>query len=178
MKTIILIIASILMLSACVATPSALGTAAAVAAKPTQESLKSYFDFASAKDVNGNNVTLNKDSQPTEFSETVNICAQKSIDQYTEDFISESAEDAANQASKAAIGAAAAPALGGVLGGALLAPVAVFAAPAALAYTAYNAIDTASQIAERFESEKEYASAMQQCINEAGYKVDFIDMTQ
>ena len=166
------------MLSACVATPSALGTAAAVAAKPTQDSLKSYFNFENAMDIKGNNVALNKDSQPTKFGEKVNACAQKSIDQYTEDFISESAEDAVNDASKAAIGAAAAPALGGALGGALLAPVAVFAAPAALAYTAYNALDTASQIAERFESEKEYALAMQQCINEAGYKVDFIDMTE
>jgi len=166
------------MLSACVATPSALGTAAAVAAKPTQDSLKSYFNFENAMDINGNNVALNEDSQPTKFGEKVNACAQKSIDQYTEDFISESAEDAVNDASKAAIGAAAAPAVGGALGGALLAPVAVFAAPAALAYTAYNAIDTASQIAERFESEKEYATAMQQCINEAGYKVDFIDMTE
>ena len=173
MKTLILILSAIF-LSSCVATPSALGTAAAVAAKPTQDSLKSYFAFEKATDENGEKVTLDEESTPNEFVVVVNDCAQKSIDQYTEDFISGSADDAVNDASKAALGAAAAPALGG----ALLAPVAVFAAPAALLYTGYKAIDTASKIAERFESEKEYALTMQQCISELGYKVDFKELTQ
>ena len=66
-------------------------------------------------------------------------------------------------------------AAGGAVGTTLLAPVAVIAAPAALAYTAYNALDTASQITERFESEKKYAQMMQECINEGGYRVDFKD---
>mgnify|MGYP006225931581 CR=1 FL=1 len=173
MKTLILILSAIF-LSSCVATPSALGTAAAVAAKPTQDSLKSYFAFEKATDENGEKVTLDEESTSNEFVVVVNDCAQKSIDQYTEDFISTSADDAVNDASKAALGAAAAPALGG----ALLAPVAVFAAPAALLYTGYQAIDTASKIAERFESEKEYALTMQQCISELGYKVDFKELTQ
>ena len=177
MKTLILILSAIF-LSSCVATPSALGTAAAVAAKPTQDSLKSYFEFEKATDENGEKVTLDEESTSNEFVVVVNDCAQKSIDQYTEDFISTSADDAVNDASKAALGAAAAPAMGGALGGALLAPVAVFAAPAALLYTGYQAIDTASKIAERFESEKEYALTMQQCISELGYKVDFKELTQ
>ena len=173
MKNLIIIL-SVLILSACVATPSAFSTAAAVAAKPSQDSLKSYFEFEKAADKNGKTVTLNEGSQSNEFAKTVNDCAQNSINQYTEDFLSESTEDAA----KAALGAAAAPVLGGALGGVLLAPVAIFAAPAALAYTAYSAVNAASEIAERFESEKEYAIAMQQCIDESGYKVDFKVMTK
>jgi outer membrane lipoprotein-sorting protein len=173
MKTLILIFSAIL-LSSCVATPNMLGTAAAVAAKPTQESLKSYFDFENATNQNGEKVSIDQESQSNEFIVSVDDCAQKSIDKYTEDFLAESAEDA----SMAALGAAAAPAVGGALGGVLLAPVAIIAAPAALAYTAYNAVDAASQIAERFESEKEYALVMKQCINESGYVVNFKDLSQ
>ena len=162
---IVIIASSFLILSACGATPNALGTAAAVAAKPTQESLKSYFNFEGATNKEGNKVTFNEDSTQSTFSVRVNDCAQISIDKYTEDFISDSAEDAINDVSKTAAG--------GAVGTTLLAPVAVIAAPAALAYTAYNALDTASQITERFESEKKYAQMMQKCINEGGYRVDF-----
>lgn len=169
MKTIIIAFA-LLILSACVATPNTLNTAAAVAAKPTQESLKSYFKFEEATDKNGKRVSLSENSKQSKFGIKVDDCAQMSIDQYTEDFISESAEGALNDASKTA--------LGGTMGSALLAPVAVVAAPAALAYTAYSSLDAASQIAERFESEKEYAQMMRQCINEAGYRVDFIELNQ
>ena len=164
---IVIIVSSFLILSACVATPNALGTAAAVAAKPTQESLKSYFNFEGATNKEGNKVTFSEDSTQSTFSIRVNNCAQISIDKYTEDFISESAEEAINDVSKTAAG--------GAVGTTLLAPVAVIAAPAALAYTAYNALDTASQITERFESEKKYAQMMQECINEGGYRVDFKD---
>ncbi len=169
MKTIIIIL-SFLILSACVATPNTLNTASAIAAKPTVESLKSYFKFEEATDKDGKRVTLDEDSQPSKFSIRVNNCAQISIDQYTKDFISESAEEAASDASKMA--------LGGAMSGALLAPVAVIAAPATLAYTAYSSLDAASQIAKRFESEKKYAQLMQQCINEVGYRVDFKELIE
>ena len=59
-----------------------------------------------------------------------------------------------------------------MVGGALMAPVAVLAAPATLAYTAYT---TAEQMAARFEAEKDYALQLQQCVGESGFVIKLID---
>lgn len=160
--------ASAIILASCVATPSALNTAAAVAAKPTQESLKSYFDFESVTNLNGDQILTEDES----LQKNVNDCADKSINQYTQDVISETAENAATDAAKVAVGTSA----GSLLGGAILAPIAVIAAPAALAATAYSAVNTASKLAERFEAEKEYALLMKQCISESGYSINFKEL--
>lgn len=160
--------ASAIILASCVVTPSALDTAAAVAAKPTQESLKSYFDFENVTNSNGDQI-LTKDES---LQKNVNDCADKSINQYTQDVISETAENAATDAAAVAVGASA----GSLLGGVLLAPIAVIAAPAALAVTAYSAVNTAAKLAERFEAEKEYALLMKQCISESGYSINFKEL--
>ena len=157
-----------------VATPSALSTAAAVAAKPTQESLQSYFDLTAATNSAGSPVTVDANEL---FKSSLDDCATKAIAKYDEDILAEVAEDATSGlAAQAAGQAAVATGAGSVVGGALLAPVAVFAAPAALAYSAiYNAANTAAEIAARFEAEKDYALQMQQCVSESGFNINLID---
>lgn len=160
-------------LAGCVATPSALSTAAAVAAKPSQESLQSYFDLSAATDSNGASVSMDDNEG---FRSSINSCASEAIAQYDQDVLSEVAEDATSDlAAQAAGQAAMATGAGSVVGGALLAPVAVFAAPAALAYSAYSAVNTAAEIAVRFEAEKDYALQMQQCVGQAGFTINLID---
>ena len=172
MKNLFLIVCMVA-LAGCVATPSALSTAAAVAAKPTQESLQSYFDLTAATNSAGSPVTVEANEF---FKSSLDDCATKAIAKYDEDILAEVAEDATSGlAAQAAGQAAVATGAGSVVGGALLAPVAVFAAPAALAYSAYNAANTAAEIAARFEAEKDYALQMQQCVSESGFNINLID---
>ena len=60
----------------------------------------------------------------------------------------------------------------------LLAPVAVIAAPAALMYSAYNVANAVSEIAARFEAEKDYALMLQQCVSESGYTISLIEFEE
>lgn len=164
---------SFIFLAGCVATPSALSTAAAVAAKPSQKSLQSYFDLSVSTDASGASVSMDTNE---EFRSSLDSCSSEAIAQYDKDVLSEVAEDAtADLAAQAAGQAAVATGAGSLVGGALLAPVAVFAAPAALAYSAYNAVNTAAEITARFEVEKDYALQMQKCVSKAGFTITLID---
>ena len=172
MKNLFLIF-SIIALAGCVATPSALSSVAAVAAKPSQKSLQSYFDLTAVTDSAGSSVSLETNEL---FKLSLNDCASKAIAKYDEDFLAEASEDAIGEVTSQAAGQAAmATGAGSLVGGALLAPVAVFAAPAALAYSAYNAANTAAEIAARFEVEKDYALQMQQCVSESGFNINLIE---
>ena len=172
MKNFLLVISFLLIVSSCATTPSALSTAAAVAAKPSQESLQSYFDLSKSSDSSGAMVSIETDD---EFNIAMDKCSSQAVAQYDEDMMSEVTDDAkgnlANQATGQALIASGA-------GSALLAPVAVIAAPAALMYSAYNVANSASEIAARFEAEKDYALMLQQCVSESGYTISLIEFEE
>lgn len=164
MKNLV-ILASALLLSSCALAPSTLGTVAAVAAKPTQESLESYFDLEAATDASGALVSVDDAS----LNSSLDDCGAKAIAQYEQDLLDEAADSVKGEiAGEAAVASGA----GSLVGGALMAPVAVLAAPATLAYTAYK---TAEEMAVRFEAEKDYALKLQQCVGESGFVIELID---
>ena len=45
-------------------------------------------------------------------------------------------------------------------------------------YSAYNVANAASEIAARFEAEKDYALMLQQCVSESGYKISLIEFEE
>ena len=169
MKNFLFVISFLLIVSSCATTPSALSTAAAVAAKPSQESLQSYFDLSKSSDSSGAMVSIETDD---EFKITMDKCSSQAVAQYDKDMMSEVTDDAKGDLASQATGQAL---IASGAGSVLLAPVAVIAAPAALMYSAYN---TASEIAARFEAEKDYALMLQQCASESGYTISLIEFEE
>ena len=172
MKNFLLVIGFLLIVSSCATTPSALSTAAAVAAKPSQESLQSYFDLSKSLDSSGAMVSIETDD---EFNMAMDKCSSQAVAQYDEDMMSEVTDDAKGNLASQATGQAL---IASGAGSALLAPVAVIAAPAALMYSAYNVANAASEIAARFEAEKDYALMLQQCVGESGYTISLIEFEE
>ena len=161
----LLILASALLLTSCAIAPSTVGTVAAVAAKPTQESLESYFDLEAATDTSGALVSADDEA----LNSSLDDCGIKAIAQYEQDLLDEAADSVKEEIVG---GAAVASGAGSLVGGALMGSVAVLAAPATLAYTAYT---TAEEMAARFEAEKDYALQLQQCVGESGFVIELID---
>lgn len=172
MKNFLFVTSVLLIVSSCATTPSALSTAAAVAAKPSQDSLQSYFDLSKSSDSGGAMVSIETDG---EFKMAMDKCSSQAVAQYDKDIMSEVSDDAQGDLASQATGQAL---VASGAGSALLAPVAVIAAPAALMYSAYNVANAASEIAARFEAEKDYALMLQQCVSESGYKISLIEFEE
>ena len=79
MKNLLFVSSVLLIVSSCATTPSALSTAAAVAAKPSQDSLQSYFDLSKSSDSSGAMVSIETDGEFQKYETMLRVILQAKL---------------------------------------------------------------------------------------------------